>query len=82
MLHAARLLGRGFTAIMILAGTTGLSCDSNASAAFRETAAGTIGEGVKTILDGVIDGLIAAIQQAGDGSSADSSTDSSTSSGQ
>jgi len=60
----------------------GLSCDSNAQAAFRAEATSAIGSGVKTILNGVVDGLVAAIEQAGDGGkSSGSATSGSSSSG-
>ncbi len=56
----------------------GLSCDSNAQAAFRAEATSAIGSGVKTILGGVIDGLVAAIEQAGDGKQTSSGSSGST----
>ncbi len=57
----------------------GLSCDSNAQAAFRAEATSAIGSGVKTILNGIVDGLVAAIEQAGDGGeTSDTSSGSST----
>lgn len=45
----------------------GLGCDSAARAVFRDTATESIGEGVRTIVNGMLDGFIAAIQEAGDG---------------
>ena len=65
-----RAAGRRVAAALVAglaACSMGLSCDSNAQAAFRAEATSAIGSGVKTILDGVIDGLVAAIEQAGDG---------------
>lgn len=56
---------------LMLGVTMGLSCDSDAAATFRQTATGPIGEGVKTIVNGVLDGWIAAIQEAGDGPNRD-----------
>lgn len=64
-----RRVGRALLALALAAGATGFSCDSDAAATFRQTATDDIGQGVKTIVDGVLDGLIAAIQDAGDGSS-------------
>ena len=65
-------LGRSICAAMIMtaimAGATGLSCDSDAAATFRQETTQDIGDGIKTILDAVVDGLVAAIEQAGDGS--------------
>jgi len=61
----------------ILMTSMGLSCDSSALTAFRQEAASSIGDGIKTIVDGVIDGLIAAVEDAGDGSN--SSNDNSSS---
>jgi hypothetical protein len=51
----------------ILFTATGQSCDTEASNTFRHTATGPIGDGVKSITDGIIDGMIAAIEGAGDG---------------
>lgn len=62
-----RTVFMGFVTVLILLGTPGLGCDSEASAVFRNTAMDAIGEGTKTIAVGVIDGLIDAIEQAGDG---------------
>jgi hypothetical protein len=58
------------TALILLAivmGGTGLDCDQNAQADFRETVAPVVADGVKTILDGLIDGFAAAVVNAGDG---------------
>jgi hypothetical protein len=70
-----RTLTRGPAALLvcglILTATMGPSCDSDAAATFRQTATGPIGEGVKTIVNGVLDGWIAAIQDAGDGGRGD-----------
>jgi len=74
----ARLAGVAFTLAAVLAGTTGLSCDENARAAFRDEATSAIGTGVKTILDAIIDGAVAAIEQAGDGSTTNTTTGTST----
>lgn len=64
-----RLSGAVFAMITacILIGVAGPSCDSDAAAVFRQEATAPIGEGVKTIMNGVLDGLIAAVQDAGDG---------------
>jgi hypothetical protein len=56
------------------------SCDSSANATFRQTAAGPIGDGIKTIVGGIVDGAVAAVQSAGDGSSSSSTSTNSTSS--
>lgn len=53
----------------ILLGAAGPSCDHDAATTFRQEATGAIGEGVKTIMNGVLDGLIAAVEEAGDGPS-------------
>jgi hypothetical protein len=52
---------------LILAGAPGVDCDHEAATTFRQTATGPIGEGVKSIVNGVLDGAIAAVQNAGDG---------------
>jgi len=76
--------GRALVAAALLAivlGGTGLDCDQNAQAEFRNTATSALADGVKTIIDGLIDGWAAAIQNAGDGSSDGSSSSSQSSSG-
>ena len=73
------LIGLGLVAMLVV--TTGLSCDSDAANTFRKTATGPIGEGVKTIADGVIDGMIASIKNAGDDVSTSTSTKAIVSSG-
>lgn len=65
-----RCVKRVMTALFlagVLVGATGLGCDHDAAAVFREAATGPIGEGVKGIMNGVLDGMIAAIENAGDG---------------
>ncbi len=64
-----RLRGAAFGLILaaILLGGTGLDCDQNAQADFRDTATSAIADGLKTILEGLIDGVATAIQNAGDG---------------
>ncbi|NLX20824.1 MAG: hypothetical protein GXY55_04010 [Phycisphaerae bacterium] len=59
----------GLVLMMVLAGSAGLSCDSDAQTEFRQTATQAIGNGVKTIVNGILDGWIAAILDAGDGAS-------------
>ena len=63
-------LRRG-TGVLVLAAilmiSTGLDCDQNAQADFRDTATTAIADGVKTIFEGLVDGLATAIQNAGDG---------------
>ncbi len=56
-------------AAALVVACTGADCDAEARATFRETATGPIGEGVKSIVNGVLDGWIATIQEAGDGGS-------------
>ncbi len=75
-----RSVGLGLLLSAILLGATGLSCDDDAAAVFREEATSAIGAGVKTIVNGILDGLIAAVEAAGDGGSS-TSTSTSTSSG-
>jgi hypothetical protein len=58
---------RTFAALLVVWGCMGASCDSEAAAVFRSTATSEIGEGVRTIMNGVLDGLIAAVEEAGDG---------------
>ncbi|MEP0844797.1 MAG: hypothetical protein HRF43_19020 [Phycisphaerae bacterium] len=65
---AVRTAAALLTVGLILAGTPGLGCDNAAATTFRETATDAIGQGVKTIVNGVLDGLIAAINDAGDSS--------------
>ncbi len=62
-------LGLALTAIV--AGSMGLSCDADAQADFRQTATQAVGDGVKTIVNGLIDGLVTAITNAGDGPAGD-----------
>lgn len=64
-----RTAAAGLVLLSALVGVSGLSCDGDASKAFRETATGPIGEGVKGIVNGLLDGAIAAIESAGDGDS-------------
>ncbi len=59
--------------LSLLVFSAGAECDSEARASFRAAATGPIGDGVKSILNGILDGAIAAIEEAGDGSSADDS---------
>ena len=68
-----RPVGLALMLAVILVGASGWSCDSDASATFRQEATSEIGEGVKTIVNAILDGLIAAIEQAGDGTSDTSS---------
>lgn len=56
----------GLLAILLFC-TAGLQCDSQAQAVFRREATREIGEGVRTIMNGVLDGLIAAVEEAGRG---------------
>ncbi len=65
-MKCGRLL-RGLTALFLLGAGMGLSCDSDAAAEFRSVATSPIGEGVRTIMNGILDGVIAAVQNAGDG---------------
>jgi len=58
-----------FVAAAVLAGAMGLECDQDARAVFRQEATPAIGEGVKTIVNGVLDGWIDAVIEAGDGPS-------------
>ena len=74
-----RMAVAGLMLASVLVGGSGLGCDGDAAKAFRQTATGPIGDGVKGIVDGILDGAIAAIESAGDGS-ADSDTDGSSSS--
>lgn len=53
---------------LLLWGCAGLRCDSDAASTFRSVATSEIGEGVRTIMNGILDGLIAAVEEAGDGS--------------
>jgi len=69
-----RSAATGIVLAGLLLGVTGVSCDSDAQADFRQEVAGSIGQGVKTIVDAVIDGFVAAIVNAGDGSSSGSSS--------
>jgi|GEM_PF-3235292 len=66
----------GLFLLVTLLGATGLSCDDEASATFRQEATGAIGEGLKTMVNGVLDGFVAAIESAGDGSSSTSESSS------
>ncbi len=61
------------TGMFVLA-TSGADCDSNAQDAFRETAAGPIGNGVKSIVDGMLDGWVAAVQSTTSESDASSAS--------
>ena len=72
MLEAGtKRIGVGLILAAILLACCGPRCDSDAEAVFRQEATGPIGEGVKTIMNGVLDGFIASIEQAGDGGTAD-----------
>ncbi len=62
-----RIMASLLLAAGLLFPTMGLECDQEAKAAFRDAATGTIGEGVKTIFNGILDGIIASIEDAGDG---------------
>ncbi len=64
-----RSAGVGLVLAAILIGGVDVTCDSDAGATFRQEATSAIGDGVKTILDGIVDGVVAAIGQAGDGTS-------------
>jgi hypothetical protein len=66
--------------VAIVVGASGVSCDHEAATVFRQTATGPIGDGVKSILDGILDGVVAAIENAGSGDSDDSSSSSSSTS--
>lgn len=57
----------GLVLAAVVVGASGPGCDHEAAAVFRETATGPIGDGVKSIVNGVLDGMIAAIENAGDG---------------
>lgn len=70
----------GLVIVVVLVGASGLGCDQDAQAAFRQAAVGPIGDGVRSAMNGVLDGVIAAITDAGDGSST-SGTSSSKSTG-
>ena len=72
-----RPVGAGLLLAVVLMGATGLSCDSDAAAAFRQETTTAFGTGVKTILDAAVDGLVAAIEQAGDGAGSSGSSGSS-----
>lgn len=64
---AAQVLKRAALGIVLaamVAGSTGVGCDSAARAAFRDAAVSPIGEGVRTAMNGVLDGVIAAIDNA------------------
>jgi len=76
MLRVGRLQSRsswpirlitGAVVTFIMVGSMGPSCDSDASATFRETATSAIGDGVRTIMNGLLDGAIAAVEAVGDG---------------
>lgn len=49
--------------------TMGVSCDGEAASVFRQTATSPIGEGLKTILYGLVDGMVAAVKSVGEGKS-------------
>ena len=67
--HLRQPLASLLIAAAVLLGCTGLACDTDAQATFRQTATDAIGSGIKTIMDSIIDGMVAAVEQAGDGSS-------------
>ncbi|GMU23964.1 MAG: hypothetical protein AMXMBFR13_40410 [Phycisphaerae bacterium] len=62
----------GLVLTTVLLGCMGPGCDHDAAQTFRQEATGAIGDGVKTIMNGVLDGLIAAVEEAGDGPSEES----------
>jgi hypothetical protein len=61
-----RAVGMTVICCILFVGTSGLSCDSEAFTIFRKNASSAVGEGIKTIFDGIVDGLVAAAE-AGDG---------------
>lgn len=77
--HGIRPAAAFGCSVLLIFGVMGLSCDQDAQAVFRQTATGSIGDGVKQFLDGdgeqaantileaAIDGLVASIREAGDG---------------
>ena len=69
----------GLVLLVALLGWAALGCDNDTLTTFRQTATTSVGEGLKTMLGGLLDGAVAVIQNAGDGSSetAGSSTSSS-----
>jgi len=52
----------------IVFAVTGASCDSDTFATFRSEAITGVGDGVKSIMNGILDGIIAAVSDAGDAS--------------
>ena len=61
-----RFAALGLMLTALLFASTGASCENSD---FRDTAASAIGDGIKTILDGIIDGAVSAVANAGDGES-------------
>ena len=59
-------LAGGLLAMVVLFGGTGLNCSSETYSVFRETATSEIGDGVKTIVNGILDGIIAALSNSDD----------------
>lgn len=64
-----KYFAHGLICSAVLFGGTGLSCDSDTFAAFRQEAVGDIGSGVKTIVNGILDGVIAVLSDTGEDSS-------------
>ncbi len=62
----AQSAGKALLTALLLLASTGVSCDGDAANTFRKEATDDIGEGVRTIFNGVIDGVIAAVETAGD----------------
>jgi len=63
---ASRLAATGLLLGGMLLCTCGASCENSD---FRQTAASAIGDGIKTIIDGIIDGAVSAVSNAGDDAS-------------
>ena len=59
----------GLITMAVLFGGTGLNCSSDTLDIFRQEAASEIGDGVKSIMNGILDGIIATLSQTDDSSS-------------
>ena len=66
-----RMLLTGTLLMLLVVGSAGVDCDSDAATAFRQESADDIGDGINTILTAITDGVVAAVVNAGDGPTED-----------